>query len=193
MYFNQNHFADILYTNGLQPNATIKTDGACPVAIAMALTEIGVKTDPIEIAKLSIRCNARLPVGTDISLLCKCVAQKYSEDIVITSINDIGLLKAALLRGAKAVACINGGGSKGCYQSIIAQSPHFVTLVEIDGNTVLLWDPDSREGKYPFHMSQNTPFPDVRMDVSLIHKETDGFTPRYFVFDGPESIENLPL
>ena len=194
MCFSQNDYADYPYPHVRNPKATIQSDDSIPTAMAMVLTELGVKTNPVAIAKLALDSGSRLEKGTDIFRLCNIIG-KMHEEIVITTTSDSTLMKAALLRGAKVIACLSDrkrGGEGDCGQ---LGYPHTVAVVEVDGDIVIVWDPDfSTEKPSPDGEIRYEPGNlDLRVNLATLHRETEGFSPRYFVFDGPQSIDNLPL
>ncbi len=142
--FNQNDYSDVPYPAPGYENATIKSGGCGPTAMAVVLANMGIDTDPVKMAQYAIDCGARVSGGTNMKTLSKNVADDFG--IGYEESSDIEQLKMVVEAGGYAI--VNTGGDRSGHRGIFSNGGHYIAVVGRAGEDFMIVDPGLYNGKY---------------------------------------------
>ena len=149
--FNMNFYCQLDYKHISYPspssiNGNI-ADNGCGVCCASMVVEALCDTlFPIEIsARFSKESGAREGFGTNMAILAPAIANKFNLKVKATlDTNEV----LQFLNDKKGLVIANTIGDHDDWIGVFSDSRHYIVLCEANGNTVGVWDPMYREGRY---------------------------------------------
>lgn len=186
MWTNQNDYASVAYPAPGYEYATVKS-GGCGVCsmlnVLEALGHIGMSV--YDMVTLAISKRARVPGGTDMTVLAKAVCEKYP-DMSFAPSNSVSELRRCLLDGGKAIINVDGA------RDIFSTGGHYIAAVGLEGDTATIVDSGYYNGKYDTPMRRKYVKVVARSVVtalmSTIDMDTKNRNPRFFLFRREEEM-----
>lgn len=193
VYYNQRNYPNVPYPAKGYESATIKTSG-CGVCCASMVVEnlTDKKLPPDKCAQYAIQTGARVPGGTDMILLGRCLARDYS--VSFRTSNRIADAVAALQQktAADCMVVVNVGGDRSGHVGLFSDSGHFVVAAGLasDGRVQVL-DPNYYAGK--FDKTGRRGKVTVQGNICLVSQadliaDTTVTATKYYIFKGAEDM-----
>ena len=148
VFYCQLDYADRPYPSPSNPKGNIADNGCGPCCAAMvAENMLGIDFKPWDACELAIACGAREKPGTDLYIFSPVFAQKVGLNVTVTEEADDAL---AFLRAGRGLVIANTQGDrpKDGWIGVFSNSGHYIVLAGIEGNTVRVWDPMYRPGRF---------------------------------------------
>ena len=136
------------YPSPSNPAGTIADNGCGPCCAAMvAENMLGVRFPPEEACRLAIECGAREKPGTDLYIFSPVFAAKFGMKVRDTEDADEAL---AFLREKRGLIIANTYGDRpeDGWIGVFSDSGHYIVLAGVEGDTVRVWDPMYRPGRF---------------------------------------------
>ena len=190
IFYCQLDYADRPYPLAGTGRGTIADNGCGPCCAAMvAENMLGIDFKPWDACALALACGAREQAGTDLYLFAPVFAEKVGLKVRNTEDAEEAL---RFLREGKGLVIANTRGDRpqDGWIGVFSDCGHYIVLAGAEGNTVRVWDPMYRPGRYDLpgrqgkvHMEGNEAFADFG-----ILREDCRDRP-FFLFEKPETPE----
>ena len=148
VFYCQLDFADAPYPSPSNPRGTIADNGCGPCCAAMvAENMLGMHFSPQEACIMAIECGARLKPGTDFYIFAPVFARHFGMKLTVTEDADEA---KAFLNAKKGLIIANTFGDRpeDGWIGVFSDSGHYIVLAGLEGDTVCVWDPMYRPGRY---------------------------------------------
>ena len=147
VFYCQLDYEHVPYPSPTSPNGNL-ADNGCGVMCASMVAEnlMGLTFPPEESAKLAKACGAREGFGTDLYIYAPAFAEHAG--LCVRDTEDAGEALRFLQEGRGMVIANVAGDRKDGYVGVFATSGHYIVLAGAEGNTVRVWDPMYRPGRY---------------------------------------------
>lgn len=148
IFYCQLDYADVPYPNAHTGRGTIADNGCGPCCAAMvAENMLGISFPPQEACRLAIECGAREKPGTDLYIFAPVFASRVG--LKVKNTMDADEAKAFLAHGeGLVIANTYGDRPQDGWIGVFSDSGHYIVLAGIEDNTVRVWDPMYRPGRY---------------------------------------------
>ena len=183
VYYCQNDYDHVPYTNADRPTATIASSG-CGVCSACMVVEnlLGVSFPVEEAAVFSQNCGARDGYGTDMMILGKALEQKFPLLMEITDDADKAL---AFLHNKEGMIIANAGGDREGHVGLFTKGGHYIVLAEACRRTVRILDPSLRPDKFDVEGRRGEVFvngTDIYCDMGAVVDDCLNRSPAFYLF-----------
>lgn len=193
-YWNQRDYPDIPYPSANHPNATVSSGGCGVTSGAMIVSNMTSSVvDPIFMAQYAIDCGARVPEGTEMTILAENICKDYG--LTYTTSADVNVLYDHLVAGGMAV--INVSGDRSGHIGVLSSGGHFVVGASAtDDGRINILDPAYYPGKFNLpgrsgKVEMNGDFAICSLDVIADDTVRD---PAYWLFTkGEKQVEQWKL
>ncbi|MBR6499716.1 MAG: C39 family peptidase [Clostridia bacterium] len=148
VFYCQLDYPDTPYPNQRTGKGTIADNGCGPCCASMvAENMLGVSFPPEEACRLAIECGAREKPGTDLYRFSPVFAERFG--LNVTDTEDADEAKA-FLKQKKGLVIANTYGDRpeDGWTGVFSDGGHYIVLAGIEGNTVKVWDPMYRPGRF---------------------------------------------
>ena len=148
VFYCQLDYPDTPYPNQRTGKGTIADNGCGPCCASMvAENMLGVSFPPEEACRLAIECGAREKPGTDLYRFSPVFAERFG--LNVTDTEDADEAKA-FLEHKKGLVIANTYGDRpeDGWTGVFSDGGHYIVLAGIEGNTVKVWDPMYRPGRF---------------------------------------------
>ena len=148
VFYCQLDYADRPYPQGGSGRGTIADNGCGPCCAAMvAENMLGVDFKPWDACRLAIECGARDEPGTNLYKFAPAFAERFGLRVRDTENADEAL---RFLREGRGLVIANTRGDRpeDGWTGVFSDSGHYIVLAGAEGNTVRVWDPMYRPGRY---------------------------------------------
>lgn len=136
------------YPSPSNPKGTIADNGCGPCCAAMvAENMLGVRFSPEDACEMAIACGAREKPGTDLYIFSPVFAEHFGMKVTCTEDADEAKAFLAARRGL-VIANTYGDRPEDGWIGVFSDSGHYIVLAGIEGNTVRVWDPMYRPGRF---------------------------------------------
>ena len=187
-YYNQYNYKTVPYPSQSRPSATIATSGCGVCSMCMVVEALTGKTvTPQTMAKYSIKVGARLNSGTDMHTLGKAAAERWG--LTMTTSDDIADVLTAVQQGGVVIA--NVGGDHGSYKGLFSNGGHYVAVVGMHREQLVVWDPGQYDGKYSTSARVGrlqAVGHDLRVLPSVLDADCSTRSPRYYIFERRDHV-----
>lgn len=147
-FYCQLDYADVPYPCGSTGKGTIADNGCGPCCAAMvAENMLGISFPPQEACDLAIACGAREEPGTDLYLFAPVFAEKVGLKVRCTEDAEEALSFLQARRGL-VIANTQGDRPQDGWTGVFSDCGHYIVLAGAEGETVRVWDPMYRPGRY---------------------------------------------
>lgn len=148
VFYCQLDYPDVSYPNQRTGKGTIADNGCGPCCASMVAENLlGVSFPPEEACRLAIECGAREKPGTDLYIFSPVFARKFG--LKVTDTEDADEAKKFLEEGkGLVIANTYGDRPEDGWIGVFSDSGHYIVLAGIDGDTVKVWDPMYRPGRF---------------------------------------------
>lgn len=148
IFYCQLDYEDIPYPCTSTGRGTIADNGCGPCSAAMVAENL-LKIDfkPWDACKLAIECGAREKPGTDFYIFAPFFAEHVGLKVRCTEDADQALAFLCEKRGL-IIANTQGDRPEDGWIGVFSDCGHYIVLAGIEGNTVRVWDPMYRPGRY---------------------------------------------
>ena len=148
VFYCQLDYPDVPYPNQRTGKGTIADNGCGPCCASMVAENLlGVSFPPEEACRLAIECGAREKPGTDLYIFSPVFARKFG--LNVTDTEDADKAKKFLEEGkGLVIANTYGDRPEDGWIGVFSDSGHYIVLAGIDGDTVKVWDPMYRPGRF---------------------------------------------
>ena len=148
VFYCQLDYPDVPYPNQRTGKGTIADNGCGPCCASMVAENLlGVSFPPEEACRLAIECGAREKPGTDLYIFSPVFARKFG--LNVTDTEDADEAKKFLEEGkGLVIANTYGDRPEDGWIGVFSDSGHYIVLAGIDGDTVKVWDPMYRPGRF---------------------------------------------
>ena len=147
-FYCQLDYADVPYPQGGTGRGTIADNGCGPCCAAMvAENMLGIRFSPQDACRLAIECGAREEPGTNLYIFSPAFAEKVGLNVTCTEDADEALRFLQEGRGL-AIANTQGDRPEDGWIGVFSDTGHYIVLAGAEGNTVRVWDPMYRPGRY---------------------------------------------
>lgn len=146
VFYCQLDYEHIPYPSPDNPAGTV-ADNGCGLCCASMIAE-NILREPFpleENARFAIDCGARKDSGTNLFIYAPAFAERYGLALTVT--RD-GAEALRFLQEGRGVVIANVGGDRPGYTGVFSNSGHYIVLVSAEGETVRVWDPMYRPGRY---------------------------------------------
>lgn len=195
IYHNQRDYPNTPYPVSGRPNATVKTSG-CGVCCALMALEntTDARMGVADMAQYSIANGGRDANGTNLLNLLAALKKDHAGylDYRITDSKDE--LLAFLKSGGVAIA--NVAGDRIGHKGVFCDSGHFVYVAGLNGDKVVVLDPDMYSGKYTINgrnkavtVSGN----ELYCSLAVLDNDCVGKSPRYYLVQGNKASNQPPV
>jgi len=188
VFYCQLDYPDWPYPCGSTGKGTIADNGCGPCCAAMVAENLaGIDFKPWDACDLAIACGAREKPGTDLYIFAPVFAQKVGLTVRHTEDADEAL---RFLQAGKGLVIANTQGDRprDGWIGVFSDCGHYIVLAGAEGETVRVWDPMYRPGRYDIPGRKGK----VRMngneaiaDFEIIRQ--DCWDRPYFLFEKRES------
>lgn len=148
IFYCQQDYADRPYPNTRTGKGTIADNGCGPCCAAMvAENMLGVDFKPWDACEMAIACGAREEPGTDLYIFAPVFAQRFGMKVRDTEDAEEAL---KFLREKRGLVIVNTQGDRPAdgWIGVFSDCGHYIVLAGVEGNTVRVWDPMYRPGRY---------------------------------------------
>ena len=148
VFYCQLDYADIPYPQTGTGRGNIADNGCGPCCAAMvAENMLGIDFKPWDACQLAIDCGARDEPGTDLYKFAPVFARKVGLSVRHTEDADEAL---RFLREGRGLVIANTQGDRPAdgWIGVFSDCGHYIVLAGAEGNTVRVWDPMYRPGRY---------------------------------------------
>lgn len=187
--YNQNDYGHVPYPHAAHPKATVKTSG-CGVCCASMVVEnlTGRLFPPQEAAAYAIENGARVPGGTDMGRLAKCLCRTFG--LKVKTSDRVSELVAHLK--ANGVSIVNTGGDRSGHKGVFSNGGHYLTVLGINGGELIIGDPGLYDGKYdkPYRKAVTVSGKVCLAAPAVLDEDCKNRSPRYYLFKR-EGEENM--
>ncbi len=148
VFYCQLDYPDTPYPNQRTGRGTIADNGCGPCCASMvAENMLGVSFPPEEACRLAIECGAREKPGTDLYRFSPVFAERFG--LNVTDTEDADEAKAFLeQKKGLVIANTYGDRPEDGWTGVFSDGGHYIVLAGIEGNTVKVWDPMYRPGRF---------------------------------------------
>ena len=148
VFYCQLDYPDVPYPNQRTGKGTIADNGCGPCCASMVAENLlGVSFPPEEACRLAIECGAREKPGTDLYIFSPVFARKFG--LNVTDTEDADEAKKFLEEGkGLVIANTYGDRPEDGWIGVFSDSGHYIVLAGIEGDTVKVWDPMYRPGRF---------------------------------------------
>ncbi|MBR4428913.1 MAG: C39 family peptidase [Clostridia bacterium] len=148
VFYCQLDYPDTPYPNQRTGKGTIADNGCGPCCASMvAENMLGVSFPPEEACRLAIECGAREKPGTDLYRFSPVFAERFG--LNVTDTEDADEAKAFLeQKKGLVIANTYGDRPEDGWTGVFSDGGHYIVLAGIEGNTVKVWDPMYRPGRF---------------------------------------------
>ena len=145
-FYCQLDYKHISYPSPSSINGNI-ADNGCGVCCASMVVEALCNIEyPIEVsARFSKKSGAREGFGTNMAILAPAIADEFNLKVIPTY-DTKEVLK--FLQDKKGLVIANTIGDHDDWIGVFSDGRHYIVLCSADNNTVGVWDPMYREGRY---------------------------------------------
>ena len=183
VYYCQNDYDHVPYTNPERPTATIASSG-CGVCSACMVVEnlLGVSFPVEECAKLAQACGARDGYGTDMIILGKALTEKFPLYQINTDDKNEAL---AFLHEHKGMVIANPGGDREGHIGLFTKGGHYIVLAEACRTTVRILDPSLSPTKFECEGRKGEVFvngTDIYCDIEAVVDDCANRSPAFYMF-----------
>lgn len=148
IFYCQLDYASSPYPSPSNPKGTIADNGCGPCCAAMvAENMLGVRFSPEEACKMAIDCGAREKPGTDLYRFSPVFAAHFGMQVTCTEDAEEVRAFLAAKRGL-VIANTYGDRPEDGWIGVFSDSGHYIVLAGLEGNTVRVWDPMYRPGRF---------------------------------------------
>ena len=148
VFYCQLDYADRPYPRGGTGSGDIADSGCGPCCAAMiAENMLGIDFKPWDACELAIACGAREEAGTNLYIMAPAFAEKVGLKVHWTEDAEDALRFLREKRGM-IIANVQGDRPQDGWVGVFADSGHYVVLAGVEENTVRVWDPMYRPGRY---------------------------------------------
>ena len=146
MFYCQLDYEHIPYPSPSSPNGNL-ADNGCGVCCASMIVEAmtGQSFPPEEGAVLAKSCGAREGFGTDMSIYAPVFTEKFGLKSERTLDTDAVL---RFLQEGRGMVIANTIGDREDWIGVFSDARHYIVVSGAEGNTVSVWDPMYRPGRY---------------------------------------------
>ena len=187
-YYNQYSYKSVPYPSRSKPGATVSSSGCGVCCMSMVVEGLtGQTVTPAQMAPFAISAGARVDGGTDMHRLGAAAARRW--DLTMTTTSDVGELLAAIRRGGMAIA--NVGGDHGSYKGLFSNGGHYVAVVGMHREQLVVWDPGQYDGKYSTSARVGrlqAVGHDLRVLPSILDADCSTRSPRYYIFERRDHV-----
>ena len=148
VFYCQLDYEDRPYPCGKTGMGTIADNGCGPCCAAMvAESMLGISYKPWDACELAIACGAREEPGTDLYIFAPVFAEKVGLKVRCTEDADEA---QRFLQARKGLVIANTQGDRpqDGWIGVFSDCGHYIVLAEAEGETVGVWDPMYRPGRY---------------------------------------------
>ena len=148
IFYCQLDYEDIPYPQGGTGKGTIADNGCGPCCAAMvAENMLGIDFKPWDACRMALACGAREESGTDLYKFAPVFADHTGLSVRHTEDADEAL---RFLREGRGLVIANTRGDRpeDGWTGVFSDCGHYIVLAGIEGNTVRVWDPMYRPGRY---------------------------------------------
>jgi hypothetical protein len=148
VFYCQLDYPDVPYPNQRTGKGTIADNGCGPCCASMVAENLlGVSFPPEEACRLAIECGAREKPGTDLYIFSPVFAGKFG--LNVTDTEDADEAKKFLEEGkGLVIANTYGDRPEDGWIGVFSDSGHYIVLAGIERDTVKVWDPMYRPGRF---------------------------------------------
>ena len=148
VFYCQLDYASSPYPSPSNPKGTIADNGCGPCCASMvAENMLGVSFPPEEACRMAIDCGARLKPGTDLYIFSPVFAAHF--DLQLTVTEDADEVRAFLSqKRGLVIANTYGDRPEDGWIGVFSDSGHYIVLAALEGDTVCVWDPMYRPGRF---------------------------------------------
>ncbi len=148
VFYCQLDYPDVPYPNQRTGKGTIADNGCGPCCASMVAENLlGVSFPPEEACRLAIECGAREKPGTDLYRFSPVFAERFG--LNVTDTEDADEAKAFLeQKKGLVIANTYGDRPEDGWTGVFSDGGHYIVLAGIEGNTVKVWDPMYRPGRF---------------------------------------------
>lgn len=145
-FYCQLDYPHIKYPSLTSPNGNI-ADNGCGVCCGSMVIESLCDLDfPVEVCALFAKeSGAREGFGTDMSIFAPAIAKRFNLHVMKTVDTD-EVLK--FLQEKKGLVIANTAGNREGWIGVFSDSRHYVVAAGAQENTIEVWDPMYRPGRY---------------------------------------------
>ncbi len=148
VFYCQLDYPDRPYPRTTTGEGTIADNGCGPCCAAMiAENMLGIDFKPWDACELAIACGAREEPGTDFYRFTPAFAERTGLHVWWTEDAEEALRFLQEGRGM-IVANTQGDRPKDGWIGVFSDTGHYIVLAGAEGNTVRVWDPMYRPGRY---------------------------------------------
>jgi len=166
---------------------TIANNGCGPCCAAMvAENMLGISYKPWDACEQAIACGARDNPGTDLYIFAPVFARTVGLRVRDTEDAE-DVLQFLRARKGLVIANTRGDRPEDGWIGVFSDSGHYIVLAGVEGNTVRVWDPMYRPGRYDIpgrkgkvRMEGNEAF----ADFEIIRQDCRNRP--FFLFEKPE-------
>ena len=167
VFYCQLDYADRPYP-GPGGRGTIADNGCGPCCASMVAENLtDASFPPWEACRMAIECGAREKPGTDLYIFSPVFAQAFGFSLQVTEDAEEAFRFLREKRGL-VIANTYGDRPEDGWIGVFSDSGHYIVLAGIEGNTVRVWDPMYRPGRFDIpgrkgkvRMEGNEAFADV--------------------------------
>ena len=148
IFYCQLDYPNAPYPSPSNPAGTIANNGCGPCCAAMvAENMLGERVSREDAFEMAIECCARMKPGTDFYIFAPVFAKRFGMKVTVTEDADEA---AAFLRAKKGLAIANTYGDRpeDGWIGVFSDSGHYIVLAGLEGDTVCVWDPMYRPGRF---------------------------------------------
>jgi len=148
VFYCQLDYENIPYPSPKDGFGNIANNGCGPCSVSMLIENmLGLPFPPDQSAAFALECGARADVGTNLYILARAVAERFS--LTVTDTEDGDAAQAFLLAGhGMVIANTQGDRPADGYFGTFSDSGHYILLTGAEGNDVRVLDPMYRPGRY---------------------------------------------
>ena len=183
IFYCQNDYEHVPYTNADRPTATIASSG-CGVCSACMVVEnlLGVSFPVEECARFAQACGARDGYGTDMEILGKALTEKFPLRQENTDSKERAL---EFLHNHEGMIIANPGGDREGHIGLFTKGGHYIVLAEACRNTVRILDPSLSPTKFDCEGRRGEVFvngTDVYCDMDAVMDDCENRSPKFYMF-----------
>lgn len=186
IFYCQLDYEDRPYPSPSNPKGTIADNGCGPCCAAMvAENMLGISFKPWDACALAIACGAREKPGTDLYIFSPVFAEHVG--LKVTCTEDAEEARQFLLdKRGLIIANTYGDRPEDGWIGVFSDSGHYIVLAGLEGNTVQVWDPMYRPGRFDIPGRKGK----VRMEGNVAFADfdvvrQDCFQRPFFLFEKP--------
>ena len=145
-FYCQLDYRHIAYPSPSSINGNI-ADNGCGVCCGSMVIEALCEVDfPVEVcAPFAKKSGAREGFGTDMTIFAPAICKEFGLNVIKTTDTDEVL---RFLQQKRGLVIANTAGNREDWIGVFSDSRHYVVAAGAEGNTVEVWDPLYRPGRY---------------------------------------------